>query len=136
MLSGIRRLYLFHTAREQPSCSLCLWLCIIDSAFSDGWCFFHTKQSKSKKGYKSKSVHSLFNFNFALFIYLFFWLKYIYFTKESKKFRITNFFTNSYHKFDVTEFNWWGKNSWSICKYWLIIYNLSRHNCKNNWKII
>ena len=66
---------------------------------------FTQNKAKAKRGIKVKVfIRPLTLTLLYLFIYLF-WLKYIYFTKESKKFRITKFFTISYHNFDVAEFN-------------------------------
>ena len=68
---------------------------------------FTQNKAKAKRGIKVKVFIRPLTLTLLYFIIIIiFWLKYIYFTKESKKFRITQFFTISYNNFDVIEFNW------------------------------
>ena len=67
---------------------------------------FTQNKAKARRGIKVKVFIRSLTLTLLYFIIIIFWLKYIYFTKESKKFRITKFFTISYHNFDVAQFNW------------------------------
>ena len=67
---------------------------------------FTQNKAKAKRGIKVKVFIRPLTLTLLYFIIIIiFWLKYIYFTKKSKKFRITKFFTISYHNFDIAEFN-------------------------------
>ena len=92
--------------------------------------FLSHKQSKSKKGYKSKSVHS--PFNFTLLFFLFFFLVGLSIFISQKK--VKNLDWQNFSQFFVitlTRSSVIGeKNSESMSKWRLFTYNLLCYSCK------